>query len=217
MKQDRLTPYPTRSANLLPITFKFRKVIASQREIDHPSDVSSYYNWRTIGLRDRVLEVHPSSSRTRNTRDRIARLLSKVSMCIPNDDQSAIIEQVLKVLEDPPVRELPIVVYVAEVTLHILDGNDDIIERVTRESLETYIPNLIPAAKSSIQCLETLRLDSLEIKSIIEQTPSCVICTEGLDYSDGDVAAQEEDPQILITRMPCLHYYHQDCMHSPER
>ncbi|XP_061999194.1 uncharacterized protein LOC133716506 [Rosa rugosa] len=214
--QQEIKSFPIEASYILMI-FEFVKITASQREIDHPGDFSTYNSPQYHYLHDKVLKVNPLVNRTAILRDYIAWLLSD-SIRITEDDQSAIIEGVFKVLDDP-IRELPIVVSVAEFTLHILDGNDDIIERVATESLETFTPKLLPATKSSIQNLEKVGLDSLEIKSTMELTPSCVICMEGLDYSDDDAPDEEGvvDPDhkrrdIVITRMPCLHYYHEDCI-----
>ncbi|KAL6127944.1 hypothetical protein ACLB2K_071305 [Fragaria x ananassa] len=176
---------------------------------------------------NRVLELYHIQNRTTILRDRLANYLSN-SMIITEDDKPEAIEKVFKELDDH-IPGMAIVVTVIEVTLHIRDGNedDDIIERVTTESLEAFAPKLIPATKSSIQGLEKVGVDSLEIKSTGELTPSCVICMEKLDYSDDDDEPDQEEGVVdntadckagngglwtVIARMPCLHYFHEDCI-----
>ncbi|XP_024163820.1 ERAD-associated E3 ubiquitin-protein ligase HRD1-like [Rosa chinensis] len=158
------------------------------------------------------MSFHGYDPGDRNTdlQDQIVTLLSD-SIRITKDNQSTIIKKVFQVLAPDP--KLCIFVRVAEVTLQIADDIDAVI---TMESLRTYIPKLIPATKSSIEGLEKVGLDSWEIKSIIKLTPSCVICMEDLDYSveeeEGVVDPDHKRRGILITRMPCLHYYHEDCI-----
>ncbi|XP_024164563.1 ERAD-associated E3 ubiquitin-protein ligase HRD1-like [Rosa chinensis] len=200
-------PYPICA---VPITFHFYKYNGYQREIDPPRDLSTVYISRITFQYLHVLRVHPSSNRTADLRDQIATLLSD-SIRVTEEDQSTIIEKIFQVLAPDP--ELCIFVDVAEVTLQIADDIDAVL---ATESLRTYIPKLIPATKSSIEGLEKVGLDSLEIKSSIELTPSCVICMEDLDYSaeegEGVVDPDHKRHGILITRMPCLHYYHEDCI-----
>ncbi|KAL6131898.1 hypothetical protein ACLB2K_070271 [Fragaria x ananassa] len=142
--------YPI-GAGLIPIIFKFFKYRGYQREIDPPRDLSTCYIHQIIVLRERVLEVQPSSNRTADLRDRIARLFSEIILIIETD-QSNVIEGVFKVLDDP-VPDLPVVVYVAEVTMQIVD-------EIATESLATLSHRLIPATRSSIESLEKVGRDS---------------------------------------------------------
>lgn len=59
------------------------------------------------------------------------------------------------------------------------------------------VPVLIPASESAIEGLEKVRLDS----GIIGRTPSCAICLKDFAEEEG-----------MVTRMPCSHYYHGDCI-----
>nr|XP_011465642.1 PREDICTED: E3 ubiquitin-protein ligase RING1-like [Fragaria vesca subsp. vesca] len=58
---------------------------------------------------------------------------------------------------------------------------------------------IFPATKPAIRSLEKVRLDSLD-EATITRTPSCVICLKDLDR------------QHMITRLPCSHAYHADCV-----
>ncbi|KAM5578171.1 E3 ubiquitin-protein ligase RDUF1-like [Rosa sericea] len=55
-------------------------------------------------------------------------------------------------------------------------------------------------ARSAIEGLENMRLD----RGVMEHTPSCAICW--VDFVEQDV------DQLMLTRMPCSHYYHGDCI-----
>ncbi|KAL6142266.1 hypothetical protein ACLB2K_060549 [Fragaria x ananassa] len=61
--------------------------------------------------------------------------------------------------------------------------------------------SVTPAAESAIEGLEKVRLDA----DIIEQTPMCGICRK-------DFALEEEEQEVMLTRMPCSHCYHKDCI-----
>ncbi|KAL6127845.1 hypothetical protein ACLB2K_071206 [Fragaria x ananassa] len=122
---------------------------------------------------------------------------------------------------DDPVPDLPVVVRIAELTMQIVDDIDSAI--IASKSLRRLSPpKVLPATASSIVALERVGLDSSELKSIVQDTPSCVICMESLEYSVDDDATEEEegvfDPDlkrrrgIVITRMPCLHCYHEECI-----
>ncbi|PRQ49957.1 putative transcription factor C2H2 family [Rosa chinensis] len=55
-------------------------------------------------------------------------------------------------------------------------------------------------ARSAIEGLESVRLD----RAVMEHTPSCAICW--VDFVQQDV------DQPMLTRMPCSHYFHGDCI-----
>ncbi|PRQ27501.1 putative transcription factor C2H2 family [Rosa chinensis] len=69
----------------------------------------------------------------------------------------------------------------------------------------SYGDNLTPASESFMEDLKKLRVLGSELE-MLGQTPNCAICLE--------VLAEEgyDDQLITITRLPCLHYYHRDCI-----
>ncbi|XP_050365738.1 E3 ubiquitin-protein ligase RING1-like [Argentina anserina] len=77
----------------------------------------------------------------------------------------------------------------------------DIICRDTEESLHLhddgpYRFRLIPATESFIQALEEA--------SPVDDDEVCAICR--------DMFAQNKDSSSSITKLPCSHYYHRDCI-----
>lgn len=77
------------------------------------------------------------------------------------------------------------------------NGNEEEIDRATLESMETYLVMTIPASKSTIEELEKVRLDSV---GAARHAGLCAICME--DFEAG----------VEATRLPCLHFYHGDCV-----
>ncbi|PRQ16906.1 putative aminoacyltransferase, E1 ubiquitin-activating enzyme [Rosa chinensis] len=90
-----------------------------------------------------------------------------------------------------------------DATIRLYDNDETIVEWIAPDSLQRFLPGLMPATKSSIEGLEKVRLESLEATVRLTH---CVICKEGLDHFDDDV---EEG---LVTRLPCSHLYHGDCI-----
>ncbi|KAM5575377.1 hypothetical protein ABKV19_014376 [Rosa sericea] len=130
------------------------------------------------------------------------------SMGIPEAEQPRILEETFEVAQvtNPELRINVMMVYLTVYRVY------NCIDRVITVSLDADKGKLIPADKSFIQCLEKLRLDSLESEAIIRQTP-CAICCDSLDHLDaGEDEAVAVDHQQMITRLPCQHHYHADCI-----
>ncbi|PQQ13212.1 uncharacterized protein Pyn_03319 [Prunus yedoensis var. nudiflora] len=84
-------------------------------------------------------------------------------MGVPQGAQPALVVRILDNIEeaDNDSYELPILVHILDATFHYLesDHHNHILDRVMRQSSETYRAMLIPAAQSSIQGSENVRLD----------------------------------------------------------
>lgn len=124
----------------------------------------------------------------------MSELLSRMN--VPEDERPGIIKKVFPVLESANTM-LPICVVIHRITWrvqYIRDRSDQMVDRVTNESMDTYEVRLIPAAKSFIEDLERLGLDDLE-----DEKQSCAICMDG--FEDG----------VQVIRLPCLHFFHENC------
>lgn len=146
----------------------------------------------------------------------MAEKLSSFGMA--EDKLASIIGNFFQVVE-VAVPGVPINVYILHVMIHFLDsessaglgdvtlrlwaGSKCIDELLIVDSVTRFRP--IPATRSSIEALE--KLSNLE--ATVRETP-CAICKEGLDHHFD--AVEEDEPMMMITRLPCSHCYHGDCI-----
>lgn len=109
------------------------------------------------------------------------------SIGVPEAKHAAIIESVFVAVDAAVSSKLPLDVGLWDVTyrLQLNDG---------------CRPNVTPAAKSSIEGLEQVELQHDD--DDLRQT--CALCLV-------DFAAQDQD-QLVLTRLPCSHLYHLDCI-----
>ena len=83
---------------------------------------------------------------------------------------------------------------VNEVELDHEDNGE--VDRVILESMEAYQPQPIPATKASIEALEKVRVQ----QGLLDCVKECIVCM------------QEFEVGSEVTRMPCSHVYHGDCI-----
>ncbi|CAN6553312.1 unnamed protein product [Malus baccata var. baccata] len=83
---------------------------------------------------------------------------------------------------------------------------------ITEASLELHRLKFTPATKSSIEGLEKLRPLDLCLEDKDHTASSCVICMKGFLGFDHDEAASTSTLVKELTRLPCLHLYHHDCI-----
>ncbi|KAL4633674.1 hypothetical protein ACB092_04G139600 [Castanea dentata] len=124
---------------------------------------------------------------------------------IPVENHDPVLQEIASVAGSAGTSRMPIVVnllrMVKLVIEEIIDDDDDDedsneeeeLDSVILDSMETYEP--IPATKCSIKALEKVRFQQ-GLKSVQE----CVICME--EFHNGSE----------VTRMPCSHIYHGDCI-----
>jgi hypothetical protein len=196
--------------DMLMIWLKLVKVNGWRRSTDHPSQAKRKCEFVT----ERQIMVPFSEMKLLSERPRWTQVMADhlSSMGVPQHEQPDIIGNIFREgeLAHP---ELPINVVIADTILLILGTNtetgDAINHTDTLQPIETNVrqPKFIPATESSIKDLERVKL----VDDIIRDTPSCLICLEGLDHLDDDAAAKEEG-QPIITRLPCLHHYHGYCI-----
>ena len=72
-----------------------------------------------------------------------------------------------------------------------------VLDTVILDSMETFETRPIPATKSSVEALEKVRLQP---ESASVSVGECIICL------------QEFETGSEVTRMPCSHVYHGDCI-----
>ncbi|KDP31213.1 hypothetical protein JCGZ_11589 [Jatropha curcas] len=123
------------------------------------------------------------------------------NMRIPEHVKDEILEELLSVLEEKisassnavSGTRIVIVVGIALVKWQGLNNRqfeDLIIRRAEMQSMEDKAKP-IPASKESIEALETVAFDELK---------ECVVCMAEIETGTEGI------------RMPCLHFYHQDCI-----
>ncbi|XP_061988084.1 uncharacterized protein LOC133706567 [Rosa rugosa] len=195
--------------------------------VDAP-DATVFYPAKLIART--LLLVSLSAVKKSSKRRYYTKLLAEqlLNIGVPGHEQPAVLEKLFGVI-DVTVPGRHIIVFLGDVTIHLLDNasnlgagdvtlplwingkyTDDqqiMLQRLTMES-RYDVPKVTPATKSSIEDLEKVRLDSLEVT--VRQMP-CTICMEGLDTS-GDVKKGIDHQQHVIARLPCLHIYHEDCI-----
>ncbi|XP_024177936.1 RING finger protein 150 [Rosa chinensis] len=182
---------------VLPIKFKLYNLsISGWDSEDNDVPMIVIPNPKVLRAQETITEV----SRAELLSDRSAstvlmyEVLSR--MDVPEDERTVIIENIFQVLESANTM-LPICVDIKRVTCrlqYMRDRSDQMIPRVTNESMDTYEVRPIPAAKSFIKDLERVGLDDSE-----DVKESCVICMECFE---GGVQA---------IRLPCSHIFHENC------
>ncbi|XP_050384714.1 uncharacterized protein LOC126801255 [Argentina anserina] len=125
-------------------------------------------------------------------------LMSEVlsRMDVPERKQKVILKDIFQVLEST-TTELPIHVGINRITFrlgYIRDRSNEMIQRVTNESMATYEARPIPASKSFIKDLERVSLDDSD-----NVKESCVICMECFEVG------------VQAIRLPCSHFFHEEC------
>ena len=96
-------------------------------------------------------------------------------------------------------RIIPMVVdidlwYMGEEEEEDEDESDEIMAEVMRSSLNDVTDLSVPATRASIEALEKIKFED------VNSTDKCIICLE-------EFAMESE-----VSRMPCSHVYHKDCI-----
>lgn len=177
------------SEDYILVKLGFSRAIGSRRSLDCPLiwEERTLLDDRQLWLNLPGVKMLSLSYRTLCTQ-KVTESLS--SMRVPEDEHPNAIDRLFEALDSAVSPELPINVSIWDMILRF-GGSDD--DRAATESMEMYKPNLVPATRSSIEGLERVRLDGCE--------GQCVICLE-------DFAAVDQ----LITRLPCSHYFHGECI-----
>ncbi|KAL6140761.1 hypothetical protein ACLB2K_059055 [Fragaria x ananassa] len=197
-------------------------MIRSRHEINDPFVVDEVLSHR-VAARNLFLyfpQVKMLSYRSRFIQ-RICECLSR--MGVPEDEHPKICEKIFKVVDVAVCSELTVEVLCVDVTDRtLLRTADEVHDMVTRESMETYRPNFIPATKSSIEGLKIVTFeDGLELEAVTTLTPKCVICMKSLEprrrrgRHGGGIKKKKKKKRsmmISLTCLPCFHHFHADCI-----
>ncbi|KAK9986580.1 hypothetical protein SO802_031531 [Lithocarpus litseifolius] len=112
-----------------------------------------------------------------------------MDMNVPVEAQEPVLQQISEVARSAGTSTIAI-----GVTFYLSDGydnDDEVVDTIIR----AHEAKLIPPTKSSIEALEKVTLQQ-ELDSVA----ACVICT------------QEFEAGLEVTRMPCSHVYHEECI-----
>ena len=113
-----------------------------------------------------------------------------MDMNVPVEAQERVLQEISEVARSAGTSTISI-----GVTFYESDGydnDDEVVDTIMR----AHEAKLIPATKSSIEALEKVTLQQDELDSVA----ACVICT------------QEFVAGLEVTRMPCSHVYHEECI-----
>ncbi|KAK9944848.1 hypothetical protein M0R45_010395 [Rubus argutus] len=209
VRQDEDIPFDAEiPSNMVLIRIMFWKQLGST-PTDDPEDQITWHESNIVT--DKQIVVSRSDFVLPSRRDWYAKVLAEFlsnKIGVPEVKQPTIINKIFLAVELADIPGVPVTAIIVDATLRILSDDQTIVDRVATESLQRRRPMLIPATKSFIEGLEKVRLDNME--ATIRQTP-CVICKEGLDCFHGVEEGIECD-QPMVTRLPCLHLYHADCI-----
>ncbi|KAK9944668.1 hypothetical protein M0R45_010228 [Rubus argutus] len=188
--KQRTEPYPLKGEGFILISIAKYTRIGTK----HSSDSRFIYDEPTL-LDERKFWGHLPRLKLSTHRSKVTQTIvdSLSSMCVPEDLHQTSVEKLFEVVDFAVSPELPIDLCIWDMTLRIAPG----VVNAARESR----PSLIPATTCSIEALEKVRFDSLTAPP-----PMCAICLE--DFG----GAPDDDDDQPITRLPCSHYFHGDCV-----